>query len=384
MTITTTVRNDAVIALGWSSAIERTSTTLPRRRGIVRRGRRSFYYQNRVAFAEALNLDDAFPASGVFVNPNSGASLLRTDQCDTVLSPSSADVVMAGMMRTADRLRFRAFYLVNRDIDTTLSLSVQQRAQPTVATPLVAGTRVQASLQGQTSFVVPKVVEVGSAGRLPGSGAADWVVEEALDGAPVLTEDTAEVADQLVDGLAAMWVRMGVTHAALDPDACARARAAFTRLVNDAPEGVWPPDVSRHSLERRAQTALDGKRPVTIGMTHGDPGVGNALRLRDGRLALIDWEYAGRRAVAHDILKVVKSTPDPRASTAMLNAPEGLRAPMAAAGAMPWRHQVAVALLLFLRGWRSRHDRAVQRGSVGPNIRRMYAMLHVLDQLLDA
>lgn len=131
-----------------------------------------------------------------------------------------------------------------------------------------------------------------------------------------------------------------------------------------------------------ASALLDDHAPLTVSLSHGDPGLGNVLRLTDGRLALVDWEDAARRPVAHDVVKVAMSCPDPL-SVVQMSAPAGLRPTMDAAGAAAWSHQLAVALAVFLSGWRHRHFRAVKRNSEKANSRRMQRMLGVLDGLLD-
>lgn len=383
MPVTSPTRADSVRALEWSAAIERTSSTVPRR-GLVPWRRRSFFTDNRVAFSAALDLDAGFPARELFVHHRTGASLLSTERREVVRSSAAADVVVAGAMRTKEQLRFRSFYLLGHRLGTMASLVVHQRLTASVGTPLVTGARVQAMLYGQGPFVIPRIFESGSATRLPSPGVADWVVEEVIDGVPVRVGDTAgasEVADQLIEQLAALWAYTGVTHEVLDSEQRDRALTAFAGLVAGAPDGLWPAELDRAGLERRAKSALADVRPMTVGPSHGDPGLGNVLRLPDGRLALVDWEDAGRRALAHDIVKVVMSAPDPLAAAARLADPAELRPAMA--GAMPWRRQVAVALLLFLRGWRHRHNRAVKRRSIPANTRRMQAMLRVLDLLLD-
>jgi thiamine kinase-like enzyme len=49
-----------------------------------------------------------------------------------------------------------------------------------------------------------------------------------------------------------------------------------------------------------------------VSLCHGDPVLGNTLRLRDGRLALVDWELAGVLPVGGDLAKVLLSAPDRR------------------------------------------------------------------------
>lgn len=359
-------RSDAVRSLEWTAAIERAVRALPRRRGLGRLRRRQYAVDRRVATAVG------FPGSPLFTDPATGRSLLvDPGSAPQVRSTATPDVVVAGAMRTASRLRYRAFYL-----GAARSLAVQQRHRDT-PTPLVGGTRVQRTLAGRTPFVVPRVLDAGyyAAQR------ADWVVEEALDGAPVVREEAERTAEEVLSLLPEMWQRLGTAPARLDERQRARALTAFTALAEDPPDGIWPGDVDRGATARRVRELLTDERPLTVGLSHGDPGLGNVLRLTDGRLALVDWEDAGHRPVAHDVVKVVMSTPDPVGLAGRLAPPPS--AVVGSTAVMPWSRQVAAALGLFLGGWRYRHSRAVKRGSTVASRRRMHAMIRTLDVLLE-
>ncbi|WP_162606162.1 phosphotransferase [Jiangella asiatica] len=364
--------SDAVRSLAWTTLIERASDALPRPRGVARYRRRDFLHDNRVAVAASLDVNAAFPGSGLFVDPVTGASLLVTAGVrPQARSGAAADVVVAGAMRTVEQLRFRSFYLAD---GRSRSLVVHQRSAPAVATPLVAGARLQSTLFDTTPFVVPRVLETGYADRV----SADWVVEETLDGAPVAAADAEATVGAMIGLLAQWWESLGTEQAPLGAAQRTRALTAFADLTDDPPDGVWAADLDRELTSRRVRELLTDERPLTIGLSHGDPGIGNVLRLRDGRLALVDWEDAGHRPVAHDVVKALMSAPDPVALAAALEEPA-----LVAGGAMPWRSQVAVALLLFMSGWRNRYFRAVKRKSIVAGTRRLRTQLHVVATLLD-
>ncbi len=371
--------SDAIRSLEWTAAIERTTDCLPSARGVARLRRRQFFHDNRIAFSAELDPASAFPSSGVFVDQRTGASVLVAGDRPLVKSAAAADVVLAGAMRTAEQLRFRAFYVT----EALRTLVVQQRLAPGSPTPLVAGSAHQRTLAGRTPFAVPKVLESGLAGRgLSGDAVADWLVEEAVDGAAVRPEDAGATVHEVLALLAETWQRLGVTHEPLGAEQRSRALTAFTGLVEDPPPGSWLPGLDPDATLRRARALLDDARPLTVGLSHGDPGLGNVLRLPDGRLALVDWEDAGHRPLAHDVLKVLMSGPGPRDLAAALEVPASLRPALTSAGAVPWRLQVALALLLFMSGWRNRYFRAVKRGSGRVANRRMHTMLGLLDDLL--
>ncbi|TDD72996.1 aminoglycoside phosphotransferase family protein [Jiangella aurantiaca] len=371
--------SDAVRSLEWAAVIERTTESLPSARGVARLRRRHFFHDNRIAFSVRLDPATPFPSSGVFVDQRTGASVLVAGDRPPVRSAAVADVVLAGAMRTAEQLRFRAFYVT----EMHRTLVVQQRFAPGTPTPLVAGSAHQRALAGRTPFAVPRVLESGLAGQgLSGDAVVDWLVEEAVDGAAVRPEDAEDTVHELLALLGETWQRLGVTHEPLGGEQRSRALAAFSSLADAPPRDSWPGDLDPHGVLLRARALLDDARPLTVGLSHGDPGLGNVLRTTGGRLALVDWEDAGYRPLAHDVLKVLMSAPDPLALVAALEAPASLRPALTSAGAVPWRLQVAVALLLFLSGWRNRYFRAVKRGSGRVASRRIHTMLAMLDDLL--
>lgn len=371
--------SDAVRSLEWTAAIERTASSLPAARGVARLRRRDFFHDNRIAFSAQLDTATAFPSRGVFVDHRTGASVLVASGRPTVRSVAAADVVLAGAMRTAEQLRFRAFYLT----EAHRTLVVQQRFDPATPTPLVAGSEHQRALAGRTPFAIPRVLESGLARRgLDADAVADWLVEEVFDGAPVGAGQAADAVPELLALLGETWERLGLTHERLSGEQRTRALTAFSGLADDPPPGIWPDDLDPHHTWLRVRALLDDGRPLTVGLSHGDPGLGNVLRLADGRLALVDWEDAGYRPVAHDVVKVLMSSPDPLGLARVLEEPASLRPALSAAGAVPWRLQVAVALVLFLSGWRNRYFRAVKRGSIKIANRRMHLLLGMLDDLL--
>ncbi|WP_152192639.1 aminoglycoside phosphotransferase family protein [Georgenia satyanarayanai] len=355
--------SDAARSLAWTAEIEQ-STHAIRRPWFRPRRQREYACGDRSAVVIG------FRGAPLFVDPATESSLLVDPaEAPRVHSTARADVVIAGALRTNGQLRFRSFYM-----KPALSLAVQRRAG-TEPSALMTGSRVQALVAGRTPFVVPRIVDSGH----HGPRRADWLLEEALAGAPITPDAHASAALELLHQLPEVWKRFGAEHAALDDEERSRAVTAFTALAQDPPDGTWPADLDRRALAGRVTALLEDTRPMTTGVRHGDPGVGNLLRLEDGRLGLVDWEYAGHGHLAHDVMKVLLSAPDPAALAASLPAPRlG-----AASHAMPWRRQVATAVVLFLRGWRYRRTKALRRGSEAANAHRMHRTLRTLAVLLD-
>src|SRR5690625_3244282 len=338
--------SDVVRCLEWSAAIERSSRAM---RGAHRRGRterrdHDYLHDHRVAFAAELDGTEAFASRGLFVDVHTGRLLLDPRRRAEVRSLATADIVLAGGNRTAEQLRFRSFYLTGQYAGAAMTIAVQQRKASHSATQLVQGARVQAKLVGKVPFAVPRILETGRARRgLPDGAVADWVAEEMLDGAPIAERDVVETVGELVELLAVAWQRLGFAHVPIAAAERDRALAALAELIIEPPEGLWPTDLDAGHTWRRARRLLEDQRPLTTGLTHGDAEVGNALRLADGRLALVDWEHAARRLVAFDVVKALMSAPDPARLAAEQETPESLRPAVAAAGAVPWRSQLAIA-----------------------------------------
>lgn len=358
---------------------------LPRRRRLfgLFPERQDFHYSGRLAFATNLPLEQGFPGSRLFTDAAGTSALVARAEL-RARSLATADVVLPGPMRTSTQFRLRSFYLIGRTASfRPATMTAHQRVDEAVPGRLSAGARLVAQIEGTTPLVVPRVRDQGAA-RLRVSGGpvvVDWVVEDALDGAPIGSAEAIDAAAELVEGLAAMWARSGIDHIPLSAADRDRALEAFDGLVAEASPQTWPDSVDRDRLVKLVHRVLADPLALTVGLSHGDPGLGNTLRLADGRLALIDWEDAARRPVGHDMVKVLLSSP--LAVGDLLLDPPAAFVPALAGGA-PWRRQLAVTLLLFMSGWRHRLARARKRNSVKAHTNRMRRMLELLDRLLDA
>ncbi|SDU77166.1 aminoglycoside phosphotransferase family protein [Jiangella alkaliphila] len=379
----TTVASEAATALAWSARLERDSAVLPHH-GWARLRRRPFRANRRVVYRRDLDSAGQFPCSGLFIDQRTGASLLLPTEGGEVRSWSEADVILLGAMRSPGQFRFRAFFVTGAPNRRPLAtIAVQQRSDPATASPLVAGARVAASLAGRTALVVPAVLDHGTASLGRHGAVADWVVEQALDAHPIALADAATTVTELIDLLAGMWARCGLDHAPLHGHDRDRALRAFAALVEQPPADIWPHDLDPAQTWPRVQDALTERRPLTVGISHGDPGIGNALRLPDGRLALTDWEDAAHRPIAHDVIKALLSAPT-AVQSLNTSTPNPLRAAMSAAGAAAWERQLAIALIMFLTGWKNRHARARRRNSLTAHTQRMHRQLHLLTRLLES
>ncbi|WP_197430252.1 aminoglycoside phosphotransferase family protein [Auraticoccus cholistanensis] len=376
--------SDAARALLWTAAVERRQgSRAARLRALVGARSRSYRDHGRVVAAHPLPPERVDLARRLLVDRWSGQSLLDDPVTGSETARSRADVVLLGARRSSAQFRFRSFYLHPEPGQAT-TLVAQQRREPGQESPLLNGARVQRRARGRIPFVVPRVLAAGTVAEGLGEGVtADWALEELVDATVVPARENEQVVAEVLELLGEGWSRLGTRHVPLRASQRAAALAGFAGLSSDTSGQVWPEELDRTHLAARVRRVLADPRPMTMGLSHGDPGVGNLLRTGDGRLVLLDWEFAGHRHLTHDVAKVLRSSPDPVASTVRTTAPPGLTAAMAAAGALPWNAQVAVSLLVFLAYWRDRHERAVARGLGERSARGLRTMVQMVDVLLD-
>ncbi len=364
---------ESLHAFTWSARIERTSDVLPSTwlRPKVRCG-------PRIGYRQVLTERSLPFGSDLFVDRTNGQSMIDDALTDRpVRTQSAADITMPGVMRGSE-LRFRSFYLPRRG-RSALTVAVQTRADPGVPTHLVAVARFQQRLSRFGPLTVPDILEIGRVEDLQRDGVLDYVVEHMLEGSVIGAEDTRVAAQTVLAALPALWSTHPVRHVRLEVTQRERLRETMPQLVNEGERlSLWPRQVDRIGLWQRIQELIQSDPQVSTGVSHGDLGVGNLLRLRTGTLALIDGEHAGTRLLSHDVLKLLTSASFPPETWVDLHPP----LPGASRQAAAPREQLAVATLLFLSGWRIRTMRARKRGGDHANRRRTHALIRALDVLL--
>lgn len=368
-------------AATWSVALERRLRRLP-----TPGRRRDVNHNERVLHQPGL---ERHPYGRELVRPENGQPLLGGIACPhTARTRSRAALVMVGRMADLD-FRFRSFYL---DGAEPLAVAVHERPLRGEQTGLLKGVQLQRLAHGRVPVQVPRVLEARSVRlgtRLRGTGlrgltsvpprTVDVVLEEWLPGRPVAVDDP-RVVPELLETVVALWDLEPVRATRLDPGMLARTRQRFVGLLEQGQRwGVWPEDVPTHSLGQKVLDLLDRDPTLTVGASHGDPGLGNALRQGHGGLVLVDWEDAGLRTLSHDVLKVLTSggvSPEdwverhptlPRTHHSEV---------------LPTGPQLAVALLQFLSGWKGRTRAARRRGAVPAHRRRMHSMVRAVDSAL--
>ncbi len=255
----------------------------------------------------------------------------RATDAPTLSVAAAADVIRLG--RADQKLRARAFYE-----DAGMSLVAHGRLREPWPRPaaLHRGAEVQERIGPDSGFVLSRTLERGRGLRHA------WLVEERVLGRPMDVHEWNGVMPRVLDGLARMWLAAGVRHVPLKRVLPARAATSVLADLEQRSDAA----VDGTRLARLARDLLARDELLAYGWCHGDPVRTNFLLLPDGRLALVDWEAASQRALAHDATKTMFESLDPRAhADAVALRLEGIEVP----NAMPWRDQLAVATLARLR-----------------------------------
>lgn len=317
---------------------------------------RSTWFRPRVRYRRRIGYRHGLAGSGVpwgadlFLD-RSGQSRIDDGQTDgPVRTWSVADITLPGVMRGSD-LRFRSFYLQRRGRGA-LTVAAQTQEEPTVPTGLRTGAVVQRSMVGAMGLQVPEVLGVGQVNDSSDGSVVDFVVERMGDGRAVDVGDVVELVAVVLEALPSMWAVHLVRYRGLSGTERRRLAEMLPRLVNEG-EGMslWPRRVDRVALGRRMDELLDRDLELTTGVSYGDLGIGNLLRLPSGDLALIDREHAGHRLLSHDVLKLLLSAPIRPHAWVDLQPDLPAAGPSVASA----QEQVAVAAMLFFGGLAPQH-----------------------------
>lgn len=239
---------------------------------------------------------------------------------------------------------------------------------------IIAGSRVAARFAGRhgdAGLVVPHQLDRGRGLRRA------YVLEESLPGDRVRGREWPDHVERVIDGLARLWPRSEPrSHATGDVVPWLGADRVDTLL------GALDVDVRdrRRMLEGVARLARSTDR-LLVGWTHGDPVPNNVLRLDDGRLALVDWERAGRNPLGLDACRLLAPLDDPRPATAQL---EHRFAALRSPRTLPLPAQAAIALLSLLPTWLAQREAWHAAGRARAYRNRNARRVRLLETLLDA
>ncbi len=309
----------------------------------------------------------------------------RPDEGSASLLPAPAvraDAVVVGRLRHA-QLRLRAFYLGPDPSSLVVQERRWSRGRP-MSSPLGAAGRVQARWRqhAPAGLTVPRVRGAGGGARTV------WLHEDLHPGGPVeptrWTGQVPGVGARLLEAHQAL----GTASEPVDLEAVTASARQLDELVDDPGLGVGRALAEAGRPRRDWRTSLAGcSGDLVVGWCHGDPVRGNWLQDGDG-LVLLDWEMAGWRAVAHDLLKLLTGTP--RAGQAdllhtVVDGPAVGWCPGATGRrrVLPWAQQAAVVLALGLARWRSRTAVAERSGRQRELRARLRGQVLLLDELLE-
>lgn len=276
--------------------------------------------------------------------------------------PLAADAVLLSSIPGA-RVACRAFY-----IDAGLTIAV--RGAGLRRSRLLAGARVAGRLLGSGELAVPRQLDRGRRLRTA------WIVEELLTGTRMTRRSWPDVIDRVVVGVTALWRESAPERRSVRdvvPWLAASRVAELLRRMELRPSDAGNLLVRVEELAGTADALL-------VGWTHGDPVPNNLLMLDDGRLALLDWERAGRNPLGLDACRMLAALDQPTGAIEHL---VERCAPYQRPGVLAMRDQAAVALLDLLPTWADQREAwrsaGREKGYRVRNARRLRLLEHLLE-----
>lgn len=291
-----------------------------------------------------------------------------------------ADVVASGRLG-GELVRARAFYPGPEATTLTVHQRRWRRGRP-VPARLSTGAQVQArwAEAREPGLVVPRVRATGGG---PGS---TWVLEDLVPGRPPKGREWSGLCHRYLPAVVRVHLRLGVwgqrAGVVVRDDAPRRFEAALAcsgSVVELALEGSGR---TTTTLGEQVTRLLRDDPVMLMGWCHGDPVPGNTLVQDDGTVVLVDWELAGRRPVAHDVVKAVLGTRDALEQIRTWGqVTADTRIGRQAAG---WPEQASVALVSQMLHWERQHAVAAASGRADHFAVRATRQVRLLVALLDA
>jgi hypothetical protein len=275
--------------------------------------------------------------------------------------PIAADAVLLSTL-PGSRVSCRAFYL-------DAGLTVTLRRATLHPSQLLRGARVAARFHGDGPLLVPRQIDRGRGLHVA------WVVEELLDGVTATRRRWPSMVDRVSEGAVAMWRRAHTRRR--QPRRIVPWLSAVAVADRIEALGVMPSNAD--GLARAIGTLEHDTRACLVGWTHGDPVPNNVLELEDGRLALVDWERAGRNPLGLDACRLLAALDEPGPAIDRL---EDRFASMRPNGVLPVRLQAAVGLVGLLPTWANQREAWHAAGRATGYRVRNARRVRLLEQLL--
>lgn len=306
-------------------------------------------------------------AHGVPVHPALPAGVVPTaDREPSVLTaPVAADAVVIGKFDRGRQVRMRAFYA-----EDGLSARVQAASRhPGGQHGVSRSVRAAQVVGAHRPLLIPSMVDHGTVF----AGRTAYLVEETVEGrTPGSPEEVAEVMPVVAEELAVVQRATGITAERFSAVVPAAFGERWRGVVTD---GHVPP-----KLAARLDRLIARDDRLEVSFTHGDLVSSNVLRV-DGRVVLIDWEYAGVRPIAFDLAKIHVNAGPAGPATELLDA--ALRGTV---GHRPGHYslveQLTLAHVTVLSRLEARMHRAREAQRLEPLRRQTYKRVKAIRELM--
>lgn len=181
-----------------------------------------------------------------------------------------------------------------------------------------------------------------------------WLAEEVVAGVhPAGPKHVSRVADALVGALAPLYRASGYTTAPSSQVLGASSAERFADVVRVEPR--------LRRFVPAVEVLLAQDLDLELAFAHGDVVGSNVLVQDDGRVILVDWEYARRRPVADDLASVLTQAHDKPGAIAIIERHLG-RDVGVRPTSFSLREQLVVAQVQMLSWYAHRRERAEAAG----------------------
>ncbi len=287
------------------------------------------------------------------------------EESAAVTAPVSADAVLLGKFDRGRQVRLRAFY-ADRGLSLRLQAGSRRPGRPHGVSRSVRAAQI---VGAHRPGLLPAMVDHGALFR----GRTAYLVEETVHGrASVNREEVSRAMAVVARELAEVQRAVGVSPARLSQVVPAAFEERWRRVVSDG--HVSP------RLAARVDRIVERDDLLEVSFTHGDLVTSNVLWV-DGRVVLIDWEYADFRPIAFDLAKIHVNAGPPGPALAVLDdALDGLvgRTP----GHYSLLEQLALAHVVVLSRLEARMERAKEAQRLEPLRRQTYKRVRSMHALL--
>lgn len=283
-----------------------------------------------------------------------------------VSAPVTADAVVIGKFDRGRQARLRAFYA-----DQELCVRVQ------------AGSRHPGREHGVSRSVrAAQIVGEHRPGLLPAmldhgtvlGGRTAYLVERVVEGrVPTGAQEVAAAMSTVAAELGAVQRAVGISGERLSDVVNPAFRERWRAVVED---GHVPP-----KLAARVDRLVERDARLEVSFTHGDLVSSNVLQV-EGRIVLIDWEYADIRPIAFDLAKMHVNAGPAGPALEILDSALGEQVGRAS-GSYSLAEQLTLAHVVVLSRLEARMAKAREAQRLEPLRRQTYKRVQAVRALMD-